>query len=681
VCSSDLPMTSRLLSGPIRSSSRPSSTAADDAALPRFTIFARALGLLAGQGASFGLLAWECHAWTTLEAYTATNVLAPRCRGHAVLAMAAGIGLATLLGVILTLVRRGRGIDLVSRVARRSAPLCLVAFVPLLFRWQLWVGKDLLFLALASIFALSLQALLRVALAAPPVVEIDWPRVRLLERRPFAVLRWAGLPFAITCVVATFCAAYFAYYAVVAHYDVHTSALDLGIETNLVWRAAHGSPFFGLKPLTPETVPGAVHQTFFAYVIASVFRIVPRPETLLVLQSMLTGAAAIALFLVARPRVGPWTACLFACLLVLYPPFHGSVLYDFHYQPLSTFFVLMSLHLLESRRTAWAAVLVVLTMSLHEDMGLLVATIGGYLVVTGKRPRAGLIVAFGGAACFLALNMIVMPRAAGGVASLVSRYAQLGPEKEPSLVGAVTTLLGNPPFVLHSLLAQSKVEYVLALFAPLAFLSWRRPAGLLLFVPGLLLTLLPANAPSLTQISLQHTAYWTPFVFLAAVDAIAWMQRADTHPAVARVRSGAWLFAAVGSMLVCSHQLGAILQQNTAKAASEAFAFGRNAKDDLRHADLYELIRKIAPTASVLATEHVMPHVSSRAEAFELRGAKRDADYVVVGFPLREDEKAPIAEMLRSGKFGVVDVRGDFALAKRGQPTDRNAPLLARVGG
>src|SRR5262249_14842761 len=63
------------------------------------------------------------------------------------------------------------GLNAIERVSRRLAPLCLAAFVPLLFHWQLWTGaREISFAALASMFGLSLQALLRVALSAPPVL-------------------------------------------------------------------------------------------------------------------------------------------------------------------------------------------------------------------------------------------------------------------------------------------------------------------------------------------------------------------------------------------------------------------------------------------------------------------------------------------------------------------------------
>jgi hypothetical protein len=365
------------------------SAASENRELPRLAVMARALGLLVAQGASFGLLAWEIHAWPTIVPYAVNNTLVPNCRAHLVAAMGSGVGLAVILGTLLILLGKGRGVDLLHRVAYRSAPLCLIALVPLLFDWELWVERDLTFLALTAVFGLALQGLMRIVLATPPVFAVKWPRLRPWMNRPLAVLRWPHLPLVIACLAGTFCTAYFGYYTVVNHYNVRTSGYDLGIETNVVWHAAHGGPLLRSTPLGGQMNLLGLHHTFFAYVMAPVFRLVPRAETLLVLQSIFMGAAVVPLFLIARRRVGPAVACLVSCLLVLYPPFHGAVLYDFHYQPLSTFFLLMSLHLLEVRRNWWGALVILLTFSLREDMAALLAIVGLYLVLTGKRPQIG----------------------------------------------------------------------------------------------------------------------------------------------------------------------------------------------------------------------------------------------------------------------------------------------------
>jgi uncharacterized membrane protein len=650
------------------------SVAGETGDLPPLTVVARASGLLVAQGASLGLCAWASSAGTELTAYATSNIIADPMRRHMLGAMVAGAGIASILAVVLALRWRRGGVDLLSRVAHRSAPLCLAGLVPFLFEWRLWIGRDLTFLVLAGVFGLALQGLTQIALATAPVLDLDFSVVRAWKRRPFTVLRWRGLPLLIACLLGTFCAAYFGYYTVVNHHNIHTSAYDLGIETNLVWHAAHGGPLFHSTPLGGSLTHLGMHHTFFAYAMAPVLRLFPYTETLLVLQSIFMGAATIPLFLVARRRVGPWIACLVVCLLALYPPFHGAILYDFHYQPLSTFFLLMCLQLLEARRNWWAALFIVLTLSLREDIAALVTVIGAYLVLTGRRPRAGLVVAVVAAAFFVIQKMIVMPLVWSGASAFINQYKDLLPEGEHGYGGVLKTVFGNPAFTLQSLLEQEKAVYVLQLFAPLAFVPWRRPAALLLFLPGFFFTLLETKYNALIRISFQYPAYWTPFVFLAATDVIAWLGRTKSY-AVSR----ASLVAMTASMLVCSNQHGAVLQHHTAGSGYGSFAFGRNPTDDTRHDDLYALIAQIPATASVLASEQVVPHVSCRPDAYSLRVGPHEGDYLLIGLPINDSERQPIKDLLSSATYGVVAVRGDFSLAKRGHPADQNQKVLARV--
>jgi uncharacterized membrane protein len=309
------------------------------------------------------------------------------------------------------------------------------------------------------------------------------------------------------------------------------------------------------------------------------------------------------------------------------------------------------------------------------------AIIGLYLVLTGKRPRAGLVVAAVSAACFVAQKMIWMPFLLGGHSIFINQYEGLLPAGERGFAGVLKTVAGNPAFTVYGLLDQDKVTYLLKIFAPLALLPWRRPMGLLLFLPGFFFTLLETKYPALVSISFQYTAYWTPFVFIAAVDALAWLRGTEAGSCVPKTSLPAWLVAATAAMLVCSNQYGAIFQPNTARAGFDPFSFGRTLHDDAKHNDLYALIAQIPKTASVIATEHVIPHVSARANAFNMRYGPHEAEYLLIGFPLRDDEKRPLGDLLRSAKFGIVDIRNDFALAKRGYSAERNNTFLSRMGG
>ena len=243
------------------------------------------------------------------------------------------------------------------------------------------------------------------------------------------------------------------------------------------------------------------------------------------------------------------------------------------------------------------------------------------------------------------------------------------------------TLLSNPSFVLGSLLTEAKLEYALLIFAPLAFVPLRRPIGALFVLPGLLFTLLSTDYAPTISIGYQYTAFWTPYLFVAAV----LLLRSDTFaplPATeARAARSGWLGALALLTLVCSVQYGAVFQQTTAGGGIYAvFPFGTGPLDLRRRQLRDDMLRALPPAASVAASESVAPHVSNRATAYTLREGVRDAEYVAFGLvPEAPGEHLLIRPLLASGEFGVVAMNSGYALLERGAPTGLNARLAAQL--
>ncbi|HEY7371112.1 MAG TPA: DUF2079 domain-containing protein [Polyangia bacterium] len=660
-------------------------------AAPPLTRGARALGLLAAEGASVTLAAWFLGARARLPVYVYDNSLPPASRKLVVACLFAGVLAGAGSGLGVWIARRAAGLDLIERVARRLAPLCLTAFVPLLFQWQLWTGqREMSFAALAAAFGLSLQGLMRVALAAPPLLT-GAARARLTTRRDELAALVARAPWLPAAIVALAVVRYTVFFSIITirnHYNLQTSGYDLGIENNLVWNAAHwNGPLFktSVHAAGPLGSHLGLHETYISYLIGIPYRLLPRPETLLVLQSALIGGAAVPLYVLARRHLGAWTACLVALLFLFNAPMQDANLYDFHYLPFAPFFLWTTLALLEARRDGWAAVAVVLTLANREDMSALLVILGAYLVLTGERPRAGLIVAAVGAVYFVGVKLVLMPRFLGGATAYVHQYKDLVPAGENGFGGVLKTVFANPGYTTTTLLERGKMLYLLQVMSPLAFFPWRRPIGLLCTLPGFIFTLLGTRYPALTRLGFQYTAYWTSFLFLAVVANLRWLNRA-ARPAseaaaeeVGRSRR-AWMVAMAGATLVTCYQLGPVMQHNTSWAGFLPLRVDINTDDRKRHDDLYALIRQIPADASVAASEMLVAQVSSRKNAYTLLHGHFDADYILARSLPSLADREHLVTALRTGAYGVVAEKGDFVLFRRGAPSATAAAWLHRIG-
>jgi uncharacterized membrane protein len=690
--------------GPIavpRSTPRRSTPARQPATEHWLTPLCAGLGLLAAEGASAGLAGWAFrNDPERVLKYAASNDIPLVGRTFALGNMAVGAAAAMLVGLLVAVFRRRRGGPaLTLQLGRRAAPLVVSGLLPFVFDSRLWAGKELTMLLLLSLFGLGLQRMARLALVTAPVWRNIVPSAlvplfdtgRRARNHVVAAASRAGwLPWLVVLAGVAGYALHFAHHTLQTHYRMGTASLDLGLEDNLVWNAAHGARLFKTSPLGgPDAVHTGFHQTWFSYLIAPLYRLAPRPQTLLVLQATMIALAAIPLFLLARRRLGNGIGVVLALAYLLFPAVHGSNLYDFHYQPLSTVFLLGALYFLVTRHDILAALTIVLGFSLREDIPALMAVIGVYLILSGERPRAGLVVTLAGAAVFGALKFAIMPRFLGGSEAYVHQYKNLLGPGQQGFGGVLKTVLGNPFFTLQTLIERDKLIYLLQLFAPLAFLPFRRSIGLLLCVPGFFFTLLATEYPPLIQITFQYTAYWTPFLFIACIAALEGFQQdlAPGKPAAAQAiwsaqaaRRG-WVIALAAATVACSFQYGAILNKRNTRGGFGAYRFGLTAEDHTRHQQVHELIALVPPLAKIVASEMLVPQVSGRPDAYTLRMNLYDAEYLLFESPPGGEERDHVIQALHDGAFGVVEVKGPFVLAKRGHPTTRNAEVLSAFGG
>jgi uncharacterized membrane protein len=536
-----------------------------------------------------------------------------------------------------------------------------------------------------AVLAWATQRCLRARALAPALAIERWLARRVqgsaLAAAASAWARRPAFPALLVLAGALAYAAWFASVTLAAHWNGYTRSYDLAIFDNLMWNVVHGGEFLISTPASGgEHSHFGRHATLLAYALAPFYALHASAATLLLIQAILLGFAALPLFYFARIHVGPVLAAALALAYLLYPPLHGSNLYDFHFLSISPFFVFCVAHALETRSRAWLVAATLLTLTCREDVAIAVALLGAYHVLANRRVRAGLVLMGVGGAWFAVMKFVLMPLAKPG-SSYAYVYEGLLPEGALGFGGVLQTLLSNPSFVLGSLLTQPKLEYALLIFAPLAFLPLRRPIGALFVLPGVLFTLLSTGYAPVLSIGYQYTAFWTPYLFIAATLLLRSDSFAAQPSAEARAARSGWFFAFALLSLVCSVQYGAVFQEYTAGGGIyEVFPFETSELDLRRRQLRAEVLRALPPDASVAASESVAPHVSNRATAYTLREGVRDAEYVAFGLlPEAPGEHLLIRPLLVSGQFGVVTMNAGYALLRRGAPTGLNTRLNGQL--
>jgi uncharacterized membrane protein len=316
------------------------------------------------------------------------------------------------------------------------------------------------------------------------------------------------------------------------------------------------------------------------------------------------------------------------------------------------------------------------TLSVREDMGAMMGALGGYFLMTGRRPLTSLWVAALGATYVVAMKMFIMPEFFhGGRSSFTNIYRLLLPEGEQGFGAVLKTLIGNPAFALDHILTKEKLIYVAQIFIPVALYPLRRSLTLLLFIPGFVLALLSTAYPALIMTSFQYTAYWTPMVFLSVVIGLGALSASPVDLASIAKRNALVLAIAVG-VLLTSVRYGSVFQVELSRGAFDPVHLRETEEGRKNMADFQALAAQVPPNAKVAASEWLIAHLANRKDAYAIRNGVLDAEYILFWLhptKFRSDERPVLMDALfKERRYGVVEQRGMFVLAKKGHAMDQS---------
>jgi uncharacterized membrane protein len=581
----------------------------------------------------------------------------------------AGIGLLTWLR------KRNREADL-ERWLWFLVPGLMLPCLPALFRAKPWQNRHDALLPIVILLSLLFEALMLLSLRSIPAAAREFWR-QTTEQVPAAVKRHG--PLVVVLAASLGYAVFFSFCLLRWHYKLRTGNFDLSINNNLMYGGLYGD-FLKSTVAFPDNPAKylAAHAKFGHYLFLPIYALVPRPETLLIIQSVLIGGSAVPLFLFARRHLGGWIAAAVALAYLSYYPMHGATFSEFQNVPIAALFVFGVVWAADAKRWVWMGVLTAIALLMREDIPIGLSIIGLFLVASGYRPTAGLVLASVSTSYFLLVRFYVMDEA--GDWWFPTMYKELWADGEKGFRSVIKTLLTNPLFVISKLAIEKKIIYVAHLLTPLAFLPLRRWYLWLSLIPGVLLTLLVTNYDPPIQFSFHYTMHWAPYLFMAAVLALVAIGKS---PDLGPQRQRAALFAFCGASAVLSFNYGAFaMRESSFKGGFHKVEFTYSETEDKRYHQLIELIKDIPKDATVAATEKVGPHLSSRRVMHTMRTGPHGAEWIVASSRELKLSKTKVSlrAVLDKNEYGVIKRSGDFAVFKKGAPTDGNAKLIRDWG-
>lgn len=614
---------------------------------------------------SLGLALWPLTDIPALK-YVVKNDLSIVQRYRALIAIAISLVVttATYLGIWLRRRRREPGLTLPQSIVETNrwafvlllAPMMTALAVPNIeTKNQVFTGfLSVSITALAMVFIYRLLGLKKLR---PP-------------DDPFVPARWAGAAKGVFWAAFLGYAGLISYFALLDHWNLATTIYDLGIYDNTVWQTAHG--FFLDCTFLRGGDHSVAHFDPFLWVIAQIYRVYERAETLLVLQTVWLASGVFPLWLLAKRRLkNEWMAAVLVCCYLLSPALHGINMFDFHSLALIVPNVMWAIYLLDigGFKRYWLVIAVLLLT--REDISLINCFIATYAILIG-RTRTGLVTVAVSLAYLVLIKLYAMPdpsllMAASKGHSYAYYYQEMIPHSAEGAKGLLISLATNPIFALQVLFKEEKLIYLLHLLLPTLALPFVAGRKAVMLVYGALFIGL-ATRKHVYSLHFHYSSLALPMLFAALPDGLVRVADSKKLRALGIERARlAWtlvLGMLVGAT-VSSVKYGVIFPNGSFRAGWSRLH--RNPSQEMKdqYTQMRTWIEQLGPEASISATSDIGPHISNRRKAYHWPTIS-DAEYMLLRTQFfKKDDKKRLDRIVKRHKFQLVEAAHGLELYVR----------------
>lgn len=283
---------------------------------------------------------------------------------------------------------------------------------------------------------------------------------------------------------------------------------DLAIYNQMFHGALHGKPYSSLMDL-PYLGTHVEITSFFLFPIYALF---PSALTLLVVQALLLGLAAVPLFMIAKDKLSNFWGLIFVIIYLIYPAVGFTNLNEFHPESFLPFIQFLLFYYFLKNDFKKFFVFLLLCVLSKENMSLMMIMFGFYAWFEKKQWRWAAAPVFLGIIWFFVYKFFIFPVFCGDKIGLMKIYEHLG----SNLPQILQNILLHPVRALGIMLMREKLFYLLLLFGPLVFFPLLCPLVLLIALPNFLQHLFSLR-PMEYSINFYYPSECLAFIFVAAI--------------------------------------------------------------------------------------------------------------------------------------------------------------------
>lgn len=236
-----------------------------------------------------------------------------------------------------------------------------------------------------------------------------------------------------------------------------------------------------------------VHTSFIYYVLMPLYWLIPKPETLLAAQAVLSVGGVIPLFMMARKHGFKGFGLVSIC--TVYTFFAGIILpcyYDFHENAFLPTLLMWLLYAMDQRKIRLFYIMSALTCIVKEDAPLYVICIALFFLFEEKTIKRihGLGVSLVSGIYFVVVTNWLAEYGDGKYMA-ATRFGNLTISQEEGFAGIVKNVLVDPGYFFSLMLKEETLLFFLETMVPLLFLPFmtKHIHRFLLIVPYVIMNL------------------------------------------------------------------------------------------------------------------------------------------------------------------------------------------------
>ncbi len=467
----------------------------------------------------------------------------------------------------------------------------------------------------------------------------------------FAKKNWAGITLSILVAVYVITLSYL---SIRRHY-AFASSFDLANMDQTVWNTANGR-FFAVSGMTGTTSRFSYHADLILALLSPFYLIYDRIDTLLFLQSLVIGLAAIPIYLLARDVLkNKVKGLVIASVYLLNPGVQWSNIYDFHGVTMAMAFLPAAFYSAYKKKWNWMFLFSFLTLLTKESASLAVVMLGVYIFIFYRQWLRGTILMVAGAVWFIVTVFYLIPHAAVSGAFWVWNWFDISKYSNDSGVGFDISK------ILWKFTNIDSGPYYLTLLKPFGFIPLLGFPWFFLAVPDFFINMMSTQSQMRS-----NTFHYDSIIVVGLVMStiLAW-KLIDII-----FKKYKWIGWLIGVWLLAV----AIRTNYHYSPLPTTPSYWRPMYDVGQDEIAFEkALRAIPKEASVAASSEVRGHITHRENAFNLPQMVFGADYVamvdqnrIIGdYKPKDFEGSVIEKLLVDEKYSLEFHQGHFYLFKR----------------